>query len=78
MRRAHAAATLGGHRRGLQPEAVLAECARVLRPGARYVILEFTTPGLPLVRTLYAFYFNSMLPRIGGLYSSPGGTSVAL
>ena len=50
-------------------DAGLREVARVLKPGARYVILEFSTPRVPLVRSLYAFYFNVLLPRIGGLIS---------
>jgi len=50
-------------------DAGLREVARILKPGARYVILEFTTPRMPLVRSLYALYFNVFLPRIGGLIS---------
>src|SRR5256885_8771989 len=38
-------------------DAGLPEVARVLKPGARYVILEFSTPRVPLVRSLYALYF---------------------
>lgn len=41
------------------------ELARVLRPGARAVILEFTVPPRPLLRQLYLFYFNRVLPRVG-------------
>jgi demethylmenaquinone methyltransferase/2-methoxy-6-polyprenyl-1,4-benzoquinol methylase len=50
-------------------DAGLREVARVLKPGARYVILEFSTPRIPLVRSLYALYFNVLLPRIGGMIS---------
>jgi len=47
----------------------LREVLRVLRPGARFVILEFTTPRNPLFRMLYQWYFHRVLPRIGGLIS---------
>ena len=43
----------------------LAELARVLRPGARLVVLEFTTPVWPPFRALYLFYFHRLLPLIG-------------
>jgi demethylmenaquinone methyltransferase/2-methoxy-6-polyprenyl-1,4-benzoquinol methylase len=45
------------------------ELRRVLKPGARLVILEFTMPPNPLVRTLYGFYFHRILPRVGRLVS---------
>ena len=47
----------------------LREVARVLRPGARFVILEFATPRLPVVRTGYRIYFHHVLPAIGRLVS---------
>jgi demethylmenaquinone methyltransferase/2-methoxy-6-polyprenyl-1,4-benzoquinol methylase len=50
-------------------DAALAEVYRVLAPGARFVILEFTTPRSRLVRSLYHFYFHRLLPAIGGLIS---------
>jgi demethylmenaquinone methyltransferase/2-methoxy-6-polyprenyl-1,4-benzoquinol methylase len=46
-------------------DAGLAELARVLRSGARLVILEFTTPVWPPFRSLYLFYFHRLLPLIG-------------
>jgi demethylmenaquinone methyltransferase/2-methoxy-6-polyprenyl-1,4-benzoquinol methylase len=42
---------------------------RVLRPGGRLVILEFTTPGWQPFRGLYLFYFLRVLPWIGRLIS---------
>ena len=42
-----------------------AELRRVLRPGARLVVLEFTTPPNALVRGLYQLYFHQVLPRVG-------------
>ncbi len=47
----------------------LREVARVLRPGARFVILEFATPRLPIVRTGYRIYFHHVLPAIGRVVS---------
>ncbi|MCC6317847.1 MAG: class I SAM-dependent methyltransferase [Gemmatimonadaceae bacterium] len=50
-------------------DACLREVHRVLRPGARFVILEFSTPRSPLVRAGYHAYFHHILPTIGGLVS---------
>jgi len=46
-------------------DAGLAEAARVLRPGARLVILEMTLPPQPLLRRVYQFYFRRVMPWIG-------------
>lgn len=46
-------------------DAGLAEAHRVLRPGARFVALEFTTPTFAPLRALYLFYFRRVLPAIG-------------
>ncbi len=47
----------------------LAEMWRVLRPGGRMIILEFSTPRSRLFRQIYYFYFRRLLPVIGGLFS---------
>ena len=47
----------------------LGELARVLKPGARLVILEFTTPPNALLRGLYLFYFHRVLPLVGRVVS---------
>lgn len=47
----------------------LAEAARVLRPGARLVILEMTLPPQRQLRQVYQFYFRRVMPRIGRLIS---------
>jgi len=54
------------------PEAGLRELARVLRRGARLVVLEFSTPPGTLGR-LYRLYFRHILPRLGGLISGDRG-----
>lgn len=43
----------------------LAEMARVLRPGGRAVILEFSKPGVFPVKQLFNFYFRYITPYIG-------------
>ena len=50
-------------------DAGLAEVRRVLAPGARFVILEFSTPPSSLINAGYQFYFNNVLPAIGRLIS---------
>ena len=47
----------------------LREMTRALAPGARLVILEFTTPPLAPVRMAYHAYFHHVVPRIGGWIS---------
>jgi demethylmenaquinone methyltransferase/2-methoxy-6-polyprenyl-1,4-benzoquinol methylase len=43
----------------------LTEVARVLRRGARFVILEFATPRFAPLRAAYLFYFRRVLPALG-------------
>lgn len=43
----------------------IAELARVLKPGARAVILEMALPRQRLLRTGYQFYFRRIMPVIG-------------
>jgi demethylmenaquinone methyltransferase/2-methoxy-6-polyprenyl-1,4-benzoquinol methylase len=50
-------------------EASLREAFRVLAPGARMVILEFSTPRIRVLRVLYQIYFHYILPLIGRLVS---------
>jgi len=47
----------------------LREFHRVLIPGGKLVVLEFTLPPNRLLRPLYLLYFTRILPRIGGLIS---------
>jgi demethylmenaquinone methyltransferase/2-methoxy-6-polyprenyl-1,4-benzoquinol methylase len=47
----------------------LQEMIRVLRPGGKCVILEFSKPKVFPVKQLYNFYFSSILPGIGRLTS---------
>jgi demethylmenaquinone methyltransferase/2-methoxy-6-polyprenyl-1,4-benzoquinol methylase len=50
-------------RRGLQ------EMYRVLKPGGKAVILEFSRPRVFPVKQVYNFYFRFILPRIGKVVS---------
>lgn len=47
----------------------LAEMARVLQPGGRLVVLEFTTPPGRVFRAMYHAYFHHVLPRAGAWIS---------
>jgi demethylmenaquinone methyltransferase / 2-methoxy-6-polyprenyl-1,4-benzoquinol methylase len=46
-------------------DAGLAEAARVLKPGARLVILEMALPQKPLLRIGFQLYFSRIMPLIG-------------
>ncbi len=48
----------------------LAEMHRVLKPGGKAVILEFSTPRWQIFKKIYYFYFLKVLPAIGGLFSN--------
>jgi demethylmenaquinone methyltransferase/2-methoxy-6-polyprenyl-1,4-benzoquinol methylase len=47
----------------------LVEMHRVLRPGGRAVVLEFTTPPGRMFRKIYLWYFRRVLPLVGGWIS---------
>ena len=60
------AATVAFGIRNVQDTALAcAELRRVLVPRGRLAILEFGIPTVPLVRPLYLWYFNRVLPAIG-------------
>jgi demethylmenaquinone methyltransferase/2-methoxy-6-polyprenyl-1,4-benzoquinol methylase len=50
----------------------LREIARILLPGGRTVILEFSNPKSRLFKFVYHFYFRRLLPAIGGIFSDSG------
>jgi len=49
----------------------LRELARVLRPGGRLVVLEFTQPRRPPFSTFYAIWFDRIVPLLGRLTRDP-------
>ena len=50
-------------------DAALRETFRVLAPKGRFVILEFSLPRMPVLRSLYQGYFNFALPFFGRMIS---------
>jgi demethylmenaquinone methyltransferase/2-methoxy-6-polyprenyl-1,4-benzoquinol methylase len=72
------AATVGFGVRNLEDlDAGLAELARVLVPGGRLAVLEFSQPRNPLFRGLYNAYFMLVLPLIGNLVSGGADNAYA-
>ena len=50
-------------------ETGLADIQRVLKPGGKAVVLEFSKPKVFPVKQLYKFYFNYITPGVGKLFS---------
>ena len=47
----------------------LSEIKRVLKPGGKLVVLEFTKPKLPVIKNFYNLYLNVIAPWIGRVIS---------
>ena len=54
-------------------EAGLLELLRVLKPGGKVAVLEFSKPRYAALRGLFKVYFTKILPLIGGLVSGSKG-----
>ncbi len=50
----------------------LQEMHRILKPGGRAMVMEFSLPTNVLVRMVYLFYFRHVLPFVGNLFSGHG------
>ena len=47
--------------------AALTEMWRVLKPNGHLLVLEFSLPRMPILRTIYRFYLHCCLPLLGSL-----------
>jgi demethylmenaquinone methyltransferase/2-methoxy-6-polyprenyl-1,4-benzoquinol methylase len=47
----------------------LNEMIRVCKPEGHVVILEFSKPDIPVIGSMYQWYFKNVLPRIGQLFA---------
>ena len=62
--------TIGfGIRNVARLESGLGEMWRILKPGGRAVVLEFSKPRAVVLKDIFNFYFKNILPRIGALIS---------
>lgn len=61
-----------GLRNVTHKDAALASMFRVLKPGGRLLVLEFSKPTRPLMSKVYDLYSFNVLPRIGQLVTQDG------
>ncbi len=59
-----------GLRNVQQPKVAIAEMRRVLKPGGRVVICEFSRPPLGVLRAGYHAYLRYVMPLVAGVASS--------
>jgi len=65
----HAVTISFGLRNVVDVPKALGEMFRVLKPGGRVVICEFSKVTLPVFKQIYNFYLSRILPRVSGLAS---------
>jgi demethylmenaquinone methyltransferase/2-methoxy-6-polyprenyl-1,4-benzoquinol methylase len=70
------AATVGFGARNFADLALgLREMRRVVRPGGRVVVLEFTTPTRPPLSVFYGIWFDRIVPVLGRIAGDPDAYS---
>jgi len=62
-----------GLRNVQEPKKALAEMLRVLKPGGKVVICEFSQVSVPVLKQLYSFYLKFVLPRLSKLLAKNMG-----
>jgi demethylmenaquinone methyltransferase/2-methoxy-6-polyprenyl-1,4-benzoquinol methylase len=63
-----------GIRNVTRPELALAEAFRVLRPGGRFLCLEFGRPAVPAIDWLYDRYSFGVIPALGQAVTGDGAS----
>lgn len=51
------------------PVKALQEMARVTKPGGKVMVLEFGKMEMPVISTVYNYYSENILPKLGGIVS---------
>jgi demethylmenaquinone methyltransferase/2-methoxy-6-polyprenyl-1,4-benzoquinol methylase len=59
-----------GLRNVTNKDAALASMYRVLKPGGKLLVLEFSKPVTPLLAKIYDLYSFNVIPKIGGLVAN--------